>query len=267
MKAAEIHAHFQRQGTWVDWSRSTDGFKAGDPERDVKTVAVAWKANWEALRQAADRGAELLVTHESIAVQAVNDAGRPDAEFALPSEASKFSWLAASGLTVYRCHDVWDRFAELGIRDTWQRQLKFDGEIVTDAFPLYVTQIRPVTAQELARQVAGRVAPLGQQAVLLSGDPDARVTRVATGTGVSTDPPRMMELGADAGIITDDYYLHVRMGEHARELGFPTITVNHGVAEEWGIANLARYLQDTFPELQVFHLPQQCPYRLVGADG
>ena len=48
------------------------------------------------------------------------------------------------------------------------------------------------------------------------------------------------------------------------ELGFPTITVNHVVAEEWGIANLARYLQDTFPELDVFALPQQCPYRLGG---
>ena len=28
-------------------------------------------------------------------------------------------------------------------------------------------------------------------------------------------------LGADAGVLTDDYYLHVRMGELARELDFP----------------------------------------------
>ena len=252
------------QGTWVDWSCSTDGFKAGDAEREVARVAVAWKANWPALRQAAERGADLFVSHESIAVRAVNGAEEPDVEFALPSEQPKFDWLAECGLAVYRCHDVWDRFAELGIRDTWQREL-LGGAITADAFPLYVTEIQPTTAQALARQVAQRISPLGQDQVLLAGDPDQTVTRVATGTGVTTDPVRMMELGADIGIITDDYYLHVRMGEHARELGFPTITVNHGVAEEWGIANLARYLQDTYPDLEVFHLPQRCPFQVVAA--
>ncbi len=225
MNASEIHAHMKEQGTWVDWSCSTDGFKAGDAESEVATVAVAWKANWEALRQAVERGADLFVSHESIAVHAVNDAGKPDVEFAMPSEQPKFDWLAQSGLAVYRCHDVWDRFAELGIRDTWQREL-LGGRIVADAFPLYVTEVEPTTAEALARHVAQQTARLGQGAVLLAGDPDQAVSRVATGTGAMTDPVQMIELGADVGIITDDYYLHVRMGEHARELEFPTITVN-----------------------------------------
>ena len=60
-------------------------------------------------------------------------------------------------------------------------------------------------------------------------------------------------LGADVALIVDDYYRHVREGVHVRELGFSTLTVNHGVAEEWGVRNLARYLGETFPALEVHY--------------
>ena len=263
MNGYDLENHFEAQGTWIDWENTTDGFKAGDPSAPVSKVAVAWKANWTALRRAVELEADLFVSHESIAVGAVNNSGRQDVEFALPSERPKFDWLERTGLPVYRCHDLWDRFAGEGIRDSWQRGLQLGGEIAGDAFPLYVTEIEPMSVEELARRVLGCVRPLGQEGVLVSGRPEKQVHRVATGTGVTTDPVAMIALGADVGIITDDYYLHVRMGEHARELDFPTITVNHGVAEEWGVANLAAYLERTFPELQVFHIPQSCPYAMV----
>lgn len=231
-------------------------------------VAVAWKVSWDALRDAVDRGAELFVSHESVSVHAINGAKEPDVHFALPSEKPKFDWLEETGLVVYRCHDVWDRFAVDGIRDSWQRELELGDRIVADEFPLYVTQLDPMSVRELAQHVLRRVRPLGQNGVFISGDLDKEVSRIATGTGVTTDPVKMKALGADVGIITDDYYLHVRMGAHARELDFPTITVNHGVAEEWGVRNLSRYLAREFPELNVFHIPQQCAYTvLTDCDG
>ena len=107
------------------------------------------------------------------------------------------------------------------------------------------------------------IRPLKQNGVMVSGDLDRTVCRIATGTGVTTDPVKMLELGADSGIVTDDYYLRVRMGVHARELDFPTVTVNHGVAEEWGIRNLAAYLKREFPMLDVFHIPQYCAYTVL----
>jgi putative NIF3 family GTP cyclohydrolase 1 type 2 len=126
-----------------------------------------------------------------------------------------------------------------------------------------VTQVEPQSLKALAQHVLGKVKPLGLNGVLMAGDPDQMVNRVATGTGVSVDPIRMRELGADCGILTDDYYLHVRMGAHAQELDFPALVVNHGVAEEWGIEELAAYLSRTFPNLDVFHIPQACAYTVV----
>jgi putative NIF3 family GTP cyclohydrolase 1 type 2 len=265
MKCLDIHEHFRARGEWVDWEHTTDTFKAGDPQKPVRTVAVAWKASWDALREAHERDADLFVSHESICVQAVNGSPEPEVTFALPSERDKFDWLAQSGLVVYRCHDVWDRFPEEGIRWAWQKGLHLGGEVIVDEYPLLVTRVEPLTLGALARHVLERVRPLGQNGLLVTGDQGQRVSRVATGTGVTTDPVRMAELGADVGVLTDDYYRHVRMGAHAQELGFPTILVNHGVSEEWGVRNLAAYLDRAFPELEVFHIPQRCPYVVVTA--
>jgi hypothetical protein len=100
--------------------------------------------------------------------------------------------------------------------------------------------------------------------VPVTGDLERPVSRIATGTGAIDDPLEMHALGADVALIVDDYYRHVREGVHVRELGFATITVNHGVAEEWGVRNLATYLGEVFPELEVFHIAQRCPYVVVG---
>lgn len=101
---------------------------------------------------------------------------------------------------------------------------------------------------------------------MVSGNLEKKVSRVGKGTGMSHSPPAMKELGADVGIMTDDGYKHVRIGVHANELDFPTIFVNHGVSEEWGIKNLAGYIQRVFPELDVFHIPQFCPYTILGLE-
>ena len=267
MKCIDIHNHFRERGTWVDWECTTDTFKAGDPDKTVRTVAVAWKPTWAALREAYRWGAELFVGHESICVHAVNGSPEPEIAFALESEKPKFAWLAESGMTVYRCHDVWDRFPQTGIRCAWRDGLELGGRIAVDQYPYFVTEVEPLTLGELARHVLARVRPLGQNGVPVTGDLERPVSRIATGTGAIDDPLEMRALGADVALIVDDYYRHVREGVHVRELGLTTITVNHGVAEEWGVRNLAAYLGETFPELNVFHIPQRCPYTVIGDFG
>ena len=264
MIARDVDAHFRQIGTWVDWDNtSTDLFKAGDPERVVSKIAVAWKANWPALKEAHARGAELFISHESICANALNGDQDPELKFALPVEQAKFDWLQETGLVVYRCHDFWDNYPEEGIRWNWQRVLELGDNIIGDEYPYLVTQIEPMTMEELAKYVLGIIEPLGQNGVPVIGDLHKKVSRVATGTGVSVDPVKMMELGADVGILTDDYYVHVRMGELARELDFPAIVVNHLVAEACGIEALAAYVTRIFPAAEVFHLPQRCPYRMI----
>jgi putative NIF3 family GTP cyclohydrolase 1 type 2 len=265
MKCIDIHNHFRSTETakLVNWERTTDTFKAGDPSKPVRKVAVAWKASWDALKEAAAKGADLFVSHESICVNAENGSPEPEVKFALPSEMPKFEWLEKSGLVVYRCHDVWDRFPEIGIRDTWQRELKLGGKIIKDEYPFYVTEVAPITLGDLAKHLLEVLKPLGQNGVVVTGDLNKKVSRIGTGTGQNNNSVALRDAGADVGIMTDDGYNNVRMGHHAKELGFPTIVVNHGVSEEWALRNLAIYLQKTFPQLEVFDIPQYCIYKII----
>jgi putative NIF3 family GTP cyclohydrolase 1 type 2 len=266
MIARDVDAHFRQVGTWVDWDdTSTDVFKAGNPGRSVSKIAVAWKANWPALKEAHARGADLFISHESICVNALNGDQDPEEKSALPAEQAKFEWLRETELAVYRCHDFWDNYPDEGIRWNWQRLLRVGDDIVGDDYPYLVTRIDPMTLEQLAQHILEIIAPLGQNGVPVIGDPQTKVSRIATGTGVSIDPVKMMEMGADVGIMTDDYYVHVRIGELARELNFPAIVVNHLVAEERGIEALAAYVTRSFPAAEVFHLPQRCPYRVITA--
>lgn len=260
MKCIDVHNHLVESAPFVDWNKTTDSFKIGDPERELHTLATVWKPTFDALREAHSKGAELVVAHESLFVKGWIGG---EEELALPSELEKLQWLREVGLAVYRCHDVWDRFPEIGIREGWQKQLRFGGRIIADQFPLLVTEIEPRTVESLARHVLEVIRPLGQTAIQICGDPGAIVSRVATGTGVTPDPMGQWNLGADVGIMTDDYFLHCRDGAHAMEQNYPMIFVNHGVTEEWGIEELSRWLAGAFPELNVFHIPQKCPYQTI----
>ena len=89
------------------------------------------------------------------------------------------------------------------------------------------------------------------------------VSTIATGTGVSTNPVWMHELGADVPVTANDYYVRVRMGTHGEKFDIPMIMVDHGVSEEWGIEGLARYLATVFDELEVVHIPYGCAFKVV----
>ncbi len=265
MTCMDIHNHLKSTETakTVNWDRTTDTFKAGDPSKPVKKIAVAWKASWDALKEAERRGADMFISHESICVNAQNGSPEPEVVFALPTEKPKFDWLGKTGLVVYRCHDVWDRFPEIGVRDTWQRELKIGNKIINDAYPFYVTQIDPMTVGELSQHILKLLKPLGQTGVMVTGNLEKKVSKVGTGTGQNNNSVALREAGADIGIMTDDGYNNVRMGHHANELDFPTIVVNHGVSEEWALRNLATYLQKTFPKIEVFNIPQNCLYKII----
>lgn len=259
----DIEKHFQKAGDWVNWKQTTDSFKFGNPGKKIRKIAVAWKINTESIRKAMEFEADLFVTHESICVNTPNTEMGPEINFAMPTERAKFDLLKKADMLVYRCHDLWDGFPEIGVRDTWQKKLNLGNKIVGNSYPYYVTETNPVTVKNLARHILEIIKPLHEKAVLISGNSEKVVRKVGTGTGVCSDPFALRNLGADVGIMTDDYYRHVRQGVHADELDFPTIIVNHAVAEEWAIENLAGYLQSVFPEIEVLHIPQFCPYEYV----
>ncbi|MCC7354109.1 MAG: Nif3-like dinuclear metal center hexameric protein [Anaerolineae bacterium] len=266
MRAIDLAAHMRQVGTWVDWGQTVDTFKAGDPQTEVRGIAVSWMSSLAALREAIRRECNLFVTHEPTFYAHRED--DPD----VGGDANyqeKRKLLEESGLVVYRCHDVWDRMPQFGIRDSWVRGLGYEGRpFVEDEHHWFrVVDIGETTLGTLAGEVASKLAPLGQPGVQMIGHAGQPVRRLGLGIGATggIQAFRLFRaLGADACIATEvTYWREIRW---ALDLGMSVLVCEHAVSELWGIEELAHYIARLFPSIPVVHIPTPCAYQIVAAS-
>jgi len=204
----------------VNWERTVDQFLAGDPNSEVKGIAVSWMPTFPNLKRALEAGCNLFVTHEPLYAVSIDDQGKViggtpfiDPHLSRIREkildkddvwVEKQRWLEETGMTVYRCHDFWDDFPEIGIHGAWADRLGLSGE-PSEARRFYeVHEFDEMTVEELAREILKRVSPLGQEAVHVIGDLKKKVSRIAIGTGAITDYREMHSMHADVLLLTDD---------------------------------------------------------------
>ena len=247
-------------GGWRPPEDGVDRVIAGDAGRAVAGVAVMWMSYRWALERAVALGCDLVITHEPTFY---DHHDRDPASLALASARAKAAYLEEHGVTVVRCHDLWDAYPGLGVPDAWGRALGLGPAVAATEF-LRVHEVPETSAEAFARRVARAVAPWGQEAVQLVGPAEARVRRVSVGTGAVT-PVRasLVDLGVDLAVCTDDGIAYWRDAALAIDAGLPLVVVNHPVSEEAAMATLADTLRDALAPVPVHHLPQRCMYRLV----
>jgi len=258
MKARHVMEHFRSVGTWVDWDDTCDKFLHGDPETVVEGIATAWSPTNAALREAAQRGLNLFITHEPAFCQSY--AGTQSGDRVA---AQKRRLLDELGIVLMRCHDTWDRMPEVGIPDAWASFLGFQTEPRPVESYYKLCLLGDVTVREAAGRVLEKVRALGQPTVLVIGDQDRRVSRMAVGTGAITHLPTMLELGADLILATDDGMNFWDGGMWAADLGVPVLIVNHCTAEKPGMMAMARYLSEQFIGMPVQYIDVAFPYEAV----
>lgn len=258
MRAKEVLEHFQSVGHWVDWEKTVDRFLHGDPEVEVKGIVTAWIPTNRAIRQAAEKGVNLFITHEPAFYH-----GYRRSSSAEELVGKKEALLDSLGMTLLRCHDTWDRMPQVGIPDAWAEWLGFETEQRPVESFYKICLLGDVTVEEAAGRVAERVAELRQPTVLIFGDRSRRVARMAVGTGAITHLPTMYELGADLILATDDGMNFWDGGLWAADLGLPLLIVNHCTAEKPGMMAMARYLKGLHPDLPVEYIDVEFPYDVV----
>ncbi|MGE5294205.1 MAG: hypothetical protein ACM3VT_05200, partial [Solirubrobacterales bacterium] len=117
LTAGDVHEHLRSLGReWIDPQNTVDTFKSGRPEMPVKGIAVAWMSYFDALREAVAKGCNLFVTHEPTYY---NHTDTDQSVFAFEIARQKKAFIEDNGLTIIRCHDVWDRVPGIGIPDAW----------------------------------------------------------------------------------------------------------------------------------------------------
>jgi hypothetical protein len=118
---------------------------------------------------------------------------------------------------------------------------------------------------DLAALVLERLRPLGQDWVQVLGGGEARVRRLAIGTGAITNLAAMQALAPDAILATDDGVNYWTGGLWALDTGVPILLVNHATSELPGIMRLAEYLRAQFPGVPVEYLDVRFSPRIVEA--
>ncbi len=262
-------------GGWVDRDRTVDTFKSGGPSEMLSGIAVGWMSDRRALQRAKDLGCNLFITHEPTFYNHFDfeedifrnwpaaDFFKVDETFADDAVRQKRRFIDASGMTILRCHDLWDQVPGMGITDAWASQLGFADPVAGEGF-FRVFDVSGRDAGSVARQVAERTKSLGQEAVHLIGNEDSPVTRVVIGCGAITPMFHMIALyRADCVICSDDGFVYWRDGPMAEDMGIPIVIAHHGVTEGPGMRMLAEHLAEQFPETPVHFISQPCMYRLI----
>ena len=260
MKAKDFREHCVSVASWVDWEKSCDQFMFGDPETEVRGIAVTWLATDAVLREAAGLGANFVISHEGAFYP--NFAGTESEDI---HHGRKRRLLQDLGITLMRCHDTWDRMPEFGIVDSWADFLGFPSEPRrADSF-YRVCDVAGFRVADAARRVLEKTRPLGQTTVSVIGDPQKRVSRLAVGTGAITRLPAMHALGADLLLATDDGFHTTYCGLWALDLDIPVLVVSHATAELPGMMALADYVRREFRGVDVVYLPCGFPCESVTA--
>ena len=244
----------------MDWDNV--GLLVGDAERDVTKVMAALDPSADVIRQAAEQGAELLVTHHPMLFHPVKRVIASD-----PTGA-KIIALIRNGISYYAMHTNCDtvQMAEhaaelIGLDPDGILEPVVPAGTVPDAHaePQGIGRVgnleRPVTLREYAEKVK---SDLGLKEVRMIGDGSRLIRRAAFSTGSGKSMiPAAVRAGADV-LIAGDFDHHTAMD--ALDAGFALIDGGHFGTEHFMVDDTIAYLTARFPQLPVLKAEEDGPW-------
>ena len=256
----ELRDHFFGVAHWVDPQNTYDQITYGDPDREVNRIGTGWVPCTQNLEAAAADRCDLFISHETVYYG--NWAPGLDSKDT-PWGRGRMAVLEMNNMACINQHDTWDNFPEYGIRDAWRSFLGLT-ELLEER-PYYsatanrfakqnslaLCRVEAQTLGEFASFVARRCSVFpSSHGVTVHGDCDAEIKTVATGVGCHIPTLEMLELGADALVVTFDRALQTLIRIPLTEMGANVLVVEHGIAEMPGMQSMAEYLNKTFPGVE-----------------
>jgi putative NIF3 family GTP cyclohydrolase 1 type 2 len=237
---------------------TVDTFKTGDPMQPVTGIATTFLASCDVLQQAADAGANLVITHEPTFYN-----HRDETDW-LENDAiyqAKRQLIDDNGLVVWRFHDYWHSHRPDGILTGVLQALAW--ESLYDSEQPYVVTIPAMPLRDLVGYIKDK---LGANMVRVMGSADLSCQRVGLMIGA---PPAKWQIGALAGdidVLVTGEINEWETSEYVRDALYQgqdkaLIIVGHELSEEPGMAYLVDWLRERFPDVAVTHIPTGDSFR------
>jgi len=228
--------------SWVNTNQSRDFLMFGDASTPITGIGVCWVVTLPVIKQAAAQGLNFIITHENLFYTETTVMKKELRE----ARINKQKLLTQHGISVYRCHDVWDRIPQVGITDSWSALVDLPFKPRETTSFISVAFFDALTAQEVALKIASAIKPFGQDSVTLLGNPEQLVKSCALGTGAATDIFAMIRQGAECVVVSDDGKTNWVEGQYCVDYQIPMIIVHHPTCEVPGMMNLVTTLKKQF---------------------
>lgn len=240
-----------------------DGLKSGDPDSEVKGIAITFMATQEVIEQALEQGVNLLITHEGMfyshqdPVDVLCDSVYRD----------KQERIDQSGIAIYRLHDGVHREQPDGITAGLVHELGWDSYVQEHQSAAAILNVPVMTVKEISEYVKRCLAI---SCVRVIGDLSMSCSRVGLlvgyrGGGTTCIPlfeQEQLDLiiaGEGPEWETPEY---VRDAVHQGK-GKALILLGHAQSEVPGMKQLAKRLQDGFPGTPVHFIQGNHEFYLI----
>lgn len=249
MKAYELFEEIKKGGK-VE-GKTCDVIKAGDPNKELKKVAVTMFATVDTVKRAEEWGADMLIVHEPTYYDHFEEIPN------LPVVVAKRKLIENSGITIYRYHDYMHSREIDQIPEGELYYLGLKGKVENTPYSAsYVFEAdEPITALELANKIENE---LGIKKVRIAGTRDKKSTKIALCFGT---PGGVFELlsSEDVEIVLTGEACEWKLAEYARDadaLGInkSLIVMGHIGSERDGIRLLAKRLSEKHTEFETQYI-------------
>src|SRR6266403_3499621 len=178
LTAREVVARIQAH-VGIPWMAETvDTFKAGNPDTEVKGVAVTMMATLDVLQRAAAAGQNLIITHEPTFYNHQDKPVELEQKENDPVLAAKRAFIAEHRLVIWRFHDHQHRRSPDGIEAGNVRALGW--EKFQNPANQYLFAVPETTVEKLAEELRVK---LHAAVPRIAGDRQMKATRVAFSPG------------------------------------------------------------------------------------
>jgi putative NIF3 family GTP cyclohydrolase 1 type 2 len=258
--AAEVVARIKQHAAVQLPEQTVDSFKAGEPETKVKGIAVTMMATLDVLKRAAAHGDNFVITHEptfyshrdtTAVLEQEND----------PVLAEKQRFIRDHGLVIWRFHDTPHSMKPDMINAGIIRALGWGSRRHNGNSQVFDLPAVPLGV--LAKSVATRLAA---NAIRITGDPKARVSRVALTQGFpgfAANRHAFQFEKVDAVIIGEDhewetieYVVDAISAGQIKGL----IVLGHIPSEQAGMEEFTRWLKAFVTEVPIDFISTKDPF-------
>lgn len=244
-------------------SETCDKLITGDWDAEVTGIATTFMATAEVIREAAKRGANLIITHEPTFFTHLDKRDWLEGDEVY---RRKLALITDLGMNIWRFHDHIHAMNPDLIFAGVQQDLGW--EAYRDSSNRFLYTIPPITVSTLTNLLKER---LNIKAVRVIGNSEAQVRKVglligggSLGLGSETMPMELMR-NYDLDVIVAGEILEWTLCAYVRDaaqlgLNKALIVAGHNRTEEAGMKHLPKWLSTILPGLPIFFVEAGDPY-------